>query len=90
MLNKPADVAETVVFALTQPPGCELRELVVAASTECSWPSQASTAILSCCGRSDSGDLLTVSPPSVPCGAPLPDTGITLATPEPLRAGWHY
>ncbi|HYI53687.1 MAG TPA: SDR family oxidoreductase [Microlunatus sp.] len=37
-LNDPAHVAETVVFALTQPAGCELRELVVAASTESSWP----------------------------------------------------
>jgi NAD(P)-dependent dehydrogenase (short-subunit alcohol dehydrogenase family) len=37
-LNDPAHVAETVVFALTQPVGCELRELVVAASTESSWP----------------------------------------------------
>ena len=37
-LNKPEDVAETVVFALTQPPGCEVREMVVCASTESSWP----------------------------------------------------
>lgn len=37
-LNNPADVAETVLFALTQPAGCELRELVVCASTESSWP----------------------------------------------------
>jgi NAD(P)-dependent dehydrogenase (short-subunit alcohol dehydrogenase family) len=37
-LNKPEDVAETVVFALTQPAGCELREMVVCASTESSWP----------------------------------------------------
>lgn len=37
-LNRPEDVAETVVFALTQPPGCEIRELVVCASTEASWP----------------------------------------------------
>jgi NAD(P)-dependent dehydrogenase (short-subunit alcohol dehydrogenase family) len=37
-LNDPADVAEAVVFALTQPPGCEVRELVVAVSTEPSWP----------------------------------------------------
>lgn len=37
-LNKPEDVAETVIFALSQPPGCELRELVVCASTESSWP----------------------------------------------------
>lgn len=37
-LNRPEDVAETVVFALTQPAGCEVRELVVCASTESSWP----------------------------------------------------
>ena len=38
VLNSPADVAATVVFALSQPAGCELRELVVACSTETSWP----------------------------------------------------
>jgi NAD(P)-dependent dehydrogenase (short-subunit alcohol dehydrogenase family) len=37
-LNDPADVADAVVFALTRPPGCELRELVVCQSTEPSWP----------------------------------------------------
>ncbi|HET7667421.1 MAG TPA: SDR family oxidoreductase [Mycobacterium sp.] len=37
-LNKPQDVAETVVFALSQPAGCEVREMVVCASTESSWP----------------------------------------------------
>jgi len=37
-LNQPENVAETVVFALSQPPGCEIRELVVCASTESSWP----------------------------------------------------
>jgi NAD(P)-dependent dehydrogenase (short-subunit alcohol dehydrogenase family) len=37
-LNQPGDVAETVLFALGQPPGCEVRELVVAHSTEGSWP----------------------------------------------------
>ena len=37
-LNRPADVAATVVFALSQPPGCEVRELVVCSSTESSWP----------------------------------------------------
>jgi NAD(P)-dependent dehydrogenase (short-subunit alcohol dehydrogenase family) len=37
-LNQPEDVAETVVFALSQPPGCEIREMVVCASTESSWP----------------------------------------------------
>jgi NAD(P)-dependent dehydrogenase (short-subunit alcohol dehydrogenase family) len=37
-LNRPEDVAETVVFALSQPAGCEIREMVVAASTESSWP----------------------------------------------------
>ena len=37
-LNRPEDVARTVVFALRQPPGCELRELLVAPATEPSWP----------------------------------------------------
>ncbi len=37
-LNRPEDVAETVLAALTQPAGCEIRELVVCASTEASWP----------------------------------------------------
>jgi len=37
-LNDPADVARTVLFALRQPAGCELRELVVTPATEPSWP----------------------------------------------------
>jgi NAD(P)-dependent dehydrogenase (short-subunit alcohol dehydrogenase family) len=37
-LNDPADVAATVMFALDQPPGCEVRELVVTPSVEPSWP----------------------------------------------------
>ncbi|MDT7573732.1 MAG: hypothetical protein QOH17_65, partial [Pseudonocardiales bacterium] len=37
-LNDPANVADTVVYALTRPVGCEIREMVVAASTEPSWP----------------------------------------------------
>jgi short-subunit dehydrogenase len=37
-LNRPEDVAAAVLFALSQPPGCELRELVVAPSRESSWP----------------------------------------------------
>jgi 2-dehydro-3-deoxy-L-rhamnonate dehydrogenase (NAD+) len=37
-LNRPEDVAAAVVFALRQPPGCEVRELVVAPSLESSWP----------------------------------------------------
>jgi 2-dehydro-3-deoxy-L-rhamnonate dehydrogenase (NAD+) len=37
-LNRPEDVAQTVLFALRQPPGCELRELLVAPATEPSWP----------------------------------------------------
>jgi NAD(P)-dependent dehydrogenase (short-subunit alcohol dehydrogenase family) len=37
-LNDPENVAETVIFALSQPAGCEIRELVVCASTESSWP----------------------------------------------------
>ncbi|ADB29798.1 short-chain dehydrogenase/reductase SDR [Kribbella flavida DSM 17836] len=38
VLNDPANVAETVVYALSQPPGVEIRELVVTPSVEPSWP----------------------------------------------------
>jgi NAD(P)-dependent dehydrogenase (short-subunit alcohol dehydrogenase family) len=37
-LCDPHDVAATVVLALTQPAGCEVRELVVTCPTETSWP----------------------------------------------------
>jgi NADP-dependent 3-hydroxy acid dehydrogenase YdfG len=37
-LNDPDDVAQVVLTALRQPVGCEIRELVVATSTEPSWP----------------------------------------------------
>ena len=37
-LNRPDDVANAVLFVLRQPPGCELRELVVCPSLESSWP----------------------------------------------------
>jgi NADP-dependent 3-hydroxy acid dehydrogenase YdfG len=37
-LNRPADVAQSVLFALQQPEGCEVRELVVTPSVEGSWP----------------------------------------------------
>jgi NAD(P)-dependent dehydrogenase (short-subunit alcohol dehydrogenase family) len=37
-LNDPGDVAAAIVFALSQPPGCEVRELVVTPATEPSWP----------------------------------------------------
>jgi NAD(P)-dependent dehydrogenase (short-subunit alcohol dehydrogenase family) len=37
-LNAPSDVAAAVLFALTQPPGCEVRELLVAPAEEPSWP----------------------------------------------------
>jgi NAD(P)-dependent dehydrogenase (short-subunit alcohol dehydrogenase family) len=37
-LNRPEDVAQAVVFALSQPAGCEVRELVVSPSREPSWP----------------------------------------------------
>jgi len=36
--NSPSDVANAIVFALSQPPGCEVRELVIAPSGESSWP----------------------------------------------------
>jgi NADP-dependent 3-hydroxy acid dehydrogenase YdfG len=37
-LNDPRDVAESVLFALRQPPGVELRELLVTPAGEPSWP----------------------------------------------------
>jgi NAD(P)-dependent dehydrogenase (short-subunit alcohol dehydrogenase family) len=37
-LNHPEDVAAAVIHALRQPPGCELREMVVCPSKESSWP----------------------------------------------------
>lgn len=37
-LIQPENVARTVLFALQQPEGCELRELVVTPSVEGSWP----------------------------------------------------
>jgi len=38
VLNDPAHVAEAVLFALTQPAGCAVRELVVCAERESSYP----------------------------------------------------
>jgi NAD(P)-dependent dehydrogenase (short-subunit alcohol dehydrogenase family) len=38
VLNDPAHVADAVVFALSQPPGCAVRELVVCADQESSYP----------------------------------------------------
>jgi len=37
-LNDPAHTAGTVVTALRQPVGCEIREMLVMASGESSWP----------------------------------------------------
>jgi NAD(P)-dependent dehydrogenase (short-subunit alcohol dehydrogenase family) len=37
-LNDPADVARAVLLAFDLPPGCELRELVVAPAGDGSWP----------------------------------------------------
>jgi NAD(P)-dependent dehydrogenase (short-subunit alcohol dehydrogenase family) len=37
-LCQPRDVADAVLFALTRPAGCEVKELVVAPPTETSWP----------------------------------------------------
>ncbi|MFY1671837.1 SDR family oxidoreductase [Plantactinospora sp. WMMB334] len=37
-LNDPADVAAAVLFALRQPPGCAVREMVVCADRETSYP----------------------------------------------------
>ncbi|WP_120521664.1 SDR family oxidoreductase [Arthrobacter celericrescens] len=38
MLNDPEDVAHAVVFALSQPIGSEVRELVICPAEEASWP----------------------------------------------------
>jgi NAD(P)-dependent dehydrogenase (short-subunit alcohol dehydrogenase family) len=38
ILNDPADTAAAIMFALRQPAGCAVRELVVAAETETSYP----------------------------------------------------
>ena len=37
-LSEPEDVAAAVLFALRQPRGCEVRELLIAPSRETSWP----------------------------------------------------
>ncbi|WP_243844336.1 SDR family oxidoreductase [Salinibacterium sp. ZJ454] len=37
-LNDPADVAQAVLYALAQPAGCEIREMVICHSEEPSWP----------------------------------------------------
>ena len=37
-LNRPEDVAQSVLHILTQPPGCEIKELVIASAWEGSWP----------------------------------------------------
>jgi len=37
-LNRPEDVAQAVLFALRQPWGCEVRELLITPSLETSWP----------------------------------------------------
>jgi NAD(P)-dependent dehydrogenase (short-subunit alcohol dehydrogenase family) len=37
-LNDPQDVARSVVFALSQPAGCEVKELLITNSAETSWP----------------------------------------------------
>jgi NAD(P)-dependent dehydrogenase (short-subunit alcohol dehydrogenase family) len=38
ILNDPANVAAAIMFALAQPVGCAVRELVIAAETETSYP----------------------------------------------------
>lgn len=37
-LNDPGNVAQAVLFALSQPPGCEIRELLICPAQEDSWP----------------------------------------------------
>ncbi|MER7461256.1 SDR family oxidoreductase [Micromonospora sp. NPDC126480] len=38
ILNDPTDTANAIMFALTQPPGCAIRELTVCAEQETSYP----------------------------------------------------
>ncbi|AEV83543.1 short-chain dehydrogenase [Actinoplanes sp. SE50] len=38
LLNDPCNVADAILFALQQPAGCAVRELVIAAETETSYP----------------------------------------------------
>jgi len=38
ILNDPANVANAIMFALSQPAGCAVREMVIAAETETSYP----------------------------------------------------
>ncbi len=38
LLNDPAHVAGAVMFALSQPSGCEVREMIITPSVEPSWP----------------------------------------------------
>jgi NADP-dependent 3-hydroxy acid dehydrogenase YdfG len=38
ILNDPADTAEAIMFALSQPAGCAVREMVVCAEQESSYP----------------------------------------------------
>jgi NAD(P)-dependent dehydrogenase (short-subunit alcohol dehydrogenase family) len=37
-LNRPEEVAAAVLFALSQPRGCDVRELIITPATEPSWP----------------------------------------------------
>lgn len=37
-LNDPRNVAEAIIFALSQPPECSIRELILCPDTEPSWP----------------------------------------------------
>jgi NAD(P)-dependent dehydrogenase (short-subunit alcohol dehydrogenase family) len=37
-LNRPEYVAQAAVFALSQPEGCDIKELLITPSTESSWP----------------------------------------------------
>lgn len=37
-LNDPANVAQAVLFVLSQPPGCEVREMLICPAEEGSWP----------------------------------------------------
>jgi NAD(P)-dependent dehydrogenase (short-subunit alcohol dehydrogenase family) len=37
-LNSPGNVAQAILFVLSQPPGCEVREMLICHAEEGSWP----------------------------------------------------